>query len=103
LALVATNIGGGILGIPYAFYHVGLINGIILLLFFAGTGHLSVMLYLRTKDLTPRKYESTYEIAFLLFGRASIFVVTGTLFFFGLSMMVMYYIILGETVGHLFA
>ncbi len=103
MALVATNIGGGILALPFAFYHTGLINGVVLLLFFAATGHLSVLLYLNTKDLTPRKYESTYEIAYLLYGRVSIFITTGTLFFFGLSMMVMYYIILGETVGHLFA
>ena len=103
MALVATNIGGGLLGFPYAFYHAGIFNAIIMMFFFAACGHLSVYIYLKTKDLTPRKYESTYEIAYLLFGRVSIFIVTGTLWAFGLGMMVMYYMILGETVGHLFA
>ena len=29
LAVVATNAGGGILGTPYAFYHLGIVNAII--------------------------------------------------------------------------
>ena len=101
IALVASTIGGGILGVPYAFYHLGIPLAVFLSIFFAITGHLSVMLYLRTKDLTPRKYESSYEIAYLLYGRASIFIVTGTQFATAICCMVLYYRILGDTIGHL--
>ena len=58
LALVATNIGGAILASPYALYRLGLINGVILLLTLASLAHISNMMYLAIKDLTPRKYES---------------------------------------------
>ena len=72
---MATNAGGGILGTPYAFYHLGIVNAIILCLVIAIASQASVMIYLRTKDLTPRKYESVYEIAYLLNGRNAIFLV----------------------------
>jgi len=103
IALVATTIGGGLLGVPYAFYHLGIPLAVFLSLMAAITGYMSVMLYLRTKDLTPRKYESTYEIAYLLYGRASIFIVTGTQFVSSLFCMILYYRILGDTIGHLWA
>ena len=103
LALVATNIGGGILGIPYAFYHLGMINGILMCVGCAGLAHVSAMMYLATKDLTPRKYESIYELSYLLMGRCSIFGVSGTLLVSNAAMMIMYYIIIGDTISHLWA
>ena len=60
------------------------------------------MLYLRAKDLTPRKYESIYEIAYLLNGKVGIYVVIIVQFMSAFFAMVMYYMILGDTVGHLF-
>ena len=73
--MVATNIGGGILGIPYALYRTGLITGLIACLSVGAISHVSTIMYLKTKDLTPRRYESVYEIAYLLFGETAIFVV----------------------------
>lgn len=75
LALVAANIGGGILAMPYAFYRLGLFLGLICAFLIAVLTHFSSMMYLKVKDLTPRRYESIYEIAYLLLGRPSIFVV----------------------------
>ena len=103
LAVVATNAGGGVLGTPYAFYHLGIINAIIITLTIAAASQASVMIYLRTKDLTPRKYESVYEIAYLLSGRNAIFVVILTQLLSALGCMILYYIILGDTTGNLFA
>ena len=51
------------------------------------------------KDLTPRKYESMYEIAYLLFGRASIFVVCIILIIGNLGSIVMYTMIIGDVVS----
>ena len=103
LALVATNVGAGILGMPYAFYHFGIINSIFVCLIIAVLAHVSVMLYLRTKDLTPRKYESVYEIAYLLNGRGGLFTVILTQMLVNFSSLILYYMILGDTLGHLFA
>ena len=99
LALVAANIGGGILGMPYAYYHLGLFLASILTLVMAMLSQMSTMLHLKTKDLTPRKYESIYEIAYLLVGRASIFVVTTIMFSSVFGCIIMYYIIIGETLS----
>ena len=103
LALVATNVGAGILGMPYAFYHFGIINSIFACLIISVLTHVSVMLYLRTKDLTPRKYESVYEIAYLLNGRGGLFTVILTQMLANFSSLILYYMILGDTLGHLFA
>ena len=102
LALVATNIGGGILGFPYAFYHLGITLAVIMTLVLAVNNHMSSMMYLKTKDLTPRKLESVYEIAFLLFGRASIFVVCIIMFLSNYGAIVLFYMIIGETTSTLF-
>ena len=61
---MATNVGGGILGLPFAFYRTGLVNGMIVCLAVALSAHLSSMMYLKVKDLMPRRYESIYEIAY---------------------------------------
>ena len=94
---MASNIGGGILGFPYAYYHCGLFLGLILTLVMATLSHFSTLLYLKTKDLTPRRYESVYEIAYLLLVRPSIFVVCAVMFAANIGSIIMYYILIGET------
>ena len=101
LAMVAANIGGGILGLGYAFSRLGLTLGIIFCFIVAIMAHLSNMLHMKTKDLTPRKYESVYEIAYLLVGRSSIFVVCIVMMMTNMSALVMYYIIIGDTISSL--
>jgi len=60
------------------------------------------MMYLKTKDLTPRKLESMYEIAYLLFGRASIFIVCTMMFVTNYGSIVLFYMFIGETAKTLF-
>ena len=86
---------------PYAFHHLGISMGIFICFLSAVLSHFSSMLYLKTKDLTPRRYESVYEIAYLLVGRPSIFVVCGVLFAANLGAVIMYYIIIGDTLSSL--
>ncbi len=64
-------------------------------------GQVSSMMYLKTKDLTPKKPESVYEIAYILFGRPSIFVVTITMFISNYGALILFYMIIGETVSTL--
>ena len=89
------------LGLPYAFYHTGLINGLLLNLFFALMAFCSANMYLKVKDLTPRNCSSLYEIAYLLLGRPFIFVVCAVLALTNLAGMLLYYIMLGDTISHL--
>ena len=54
------------------------------------------MMLMKVKDLTPRRYESLYEIAYLLFGRASIFIINSMLMFASGFCCVMFYMLLAE-------
>ena len=101
LALVATNVGGGILGLPFAFYRLGLPLGLTFCLLVAVLCHFSTMMYLKVKDLTPGHYESVYEIAYAMFGRASIFVVCVIMFLNNFGAVILYYMVIGETISTL--
>ena len=101
LSMVAASIGGGLLGMPYAIYHLGLFCGLACIVLLAALSHFSNIMHLKVKDLTPRRYESIYEIAYLLLGRPSIFVVTIILLLTNLCSCIMYYMVVGTTVSML--
>ena len=93
---MAANIGGGLLGIPYALQQMGIYLGLSSIVLMAFLSHFSTMMHLKVKDMTPRRYESMYEIAYLLMGRPSIFFVCMILAFTNFFACVMYYMIIGE-------
>ena len=86
--------------IPYAFYRMGLYLSVVTLVAVAVFSHISNMMYLKVKDLTPCKHESIYEIAYLLLGRWAIYVVCAVQYLLNFTSIVLYYIIIGDTVSH---
>ena len=93
---MAANIGGGLLGIPYALQQMGIYLGLSSIVLMAFLSHFSTMMHLKVKDMTPRRYESIYEIAYLLVGRPSIFFICTILGVTNFLSCVMYYMIIGE-------
>lgn len=65
--------------------------------------HISNMMYLKVKDLTPCRHESIYELAYLLLGRWAIYVVCTVQYLLNFSSIVLYYIIIGDTTSNLFS
>mmetsp|Transcript_37185 Transcript_37185/g.48933 ORF Transcript_37185/g.48933 Transcript_37185/m.48933 type:complete len:181 (-) Transcript_37185:971-1513(-) len=98
MALVATYTGVPMIGMPFAFYELGFPTAIILGSAIAILAQISIYLLLRTKDLTPRKYESLYELAYILFGRPAVFVICLTIVLRNFGALIINYMIIGETI-----
>jgi len=101
LALIATNIGGGIVGIPYAFYNFGIPLGTSLIIMVSLISLASAMLLLKSKELC--KQESFYDIGYIVLGRSSIFIISGAIICQLFGITVVYYIVFSDTMSLLFA
>ena len=102
LALIATNIGAGIVGIPYAFYNLGLTLGVLTISLTAAVAWMAVVLMLKAKDLSPRHYESLYELGYLLMGRTAIFAICTVILMQAMGVLMVYFIIFGDTMSEVF-
>jgi amino acid permease len=73
LTYVGTIIGGGVVGLPIAFYYTGIAFGIIMNLLCALGSVYSVYLLIRAKNITG--LSSYSELGYYCYGRASIFLI----------------------------
>lgn len=87
------------MGIPYAFYYLSLEVGLTVVAAMAFQTVLSVKIYLEAKDLIPGSPESLFEIGFILFKRSSIFFVCFIIIFNSLGLMLIYFIVFGDTMS----
>ena len=99
MALLATSLGAGTLSISYATYHIGMFYGIAAVIVMMILAHFSMMMYVKTMELTPSKSESVYEIAYLLSGRTSIFVICSILFVTNFGSVVLFYMMSAEALS----
>lgn len=57
LSFISTIIGGGLVGMPYAYYYAGLPLGVILTVIVALMTIYTTYIYLLAKDMSGRAYE----------------------------------------------
>lgn len=101
VAVISSIVGGGIVGLPYVFYQMGIWTA---MAFMAAMGCLttnSTWLYLKCKDLIPGKPESMFEIGYVLFKRNAIFGISFILALYSFGLCMVYFIIFGQTMGSL--
>jgi amino acid permease len=101
LAIVSSCIGGGVVGLAFAFYNVGIPMATILLVIVGLQTLESIRLYLAAKDLIPGQPESMYEIGYILFKRSSIFMISAVLMLNSFGSMLVYFIVFGDTLSSL--
>ena len=99
MTIISTIVGGGIVGLPYAFYYTGLALGISFILVMALQTVCSVELYLAAKDFLPGKPESLFEIGYIIFKRNSIFLICSIIILNSFGLMLVYFIVFGDTLS----
>ena len=77
MALISTCVGGGIVSLPYALASIGIIVGLSFHLFIICCIGISVVLCMKVKDNLG--YDSYSELAFVCFGRPSVFVLNAVI------------------------
>ena len=103
LALISTCVGGGIVGLPYAYLGLGIPLAIFLNILVVIATIYGVSLYLGVKDAVPDNPESLFELGFMLVGRKSIFIIGIILIINSLGLCLIYFITFGDTMGQLVA
>ena len=99
VAVISSIVGGGIVGLPYVFYQMGIWTAMAFMLAMGALTSNSTWLYLKCKDLIPGKPESMFEIGYVLFKRNAIFGVSFILAIYSFGLCMVYFIIFGQTMG----
>lgn len=101
LALVATYIGVGFLGVPYAYSELGFAWALSMTSVVTFITIVSFYLYMQVNELTPGSNGLLYEITYIIGGRIGIFIVCLTIFLRVAGGLVINYIVVGETLSSL--
>ena len=96
LNLLSAIVGGGMLGLPFAMYHCGLIAGIIIQISISWFTMQTIYVLFLAKDLTPGQPESYYEIGYMVLGRRSIYLNAVLIGIYSFGLMMIYFIVFAD-------
>jgi len=94
LTFVGTIIGGGVVGIPLAFYYTGIPFGLIMNCLCAFGSIYAVWILTRAKNIMD--LSSYSEFGYVCFGRASIFIINALVALATAGMPIAYFMIFGH-------
>ena len=97
LGIMSTIVGGGMVGVPWAFLNCGFILAGIFSLLASAQVIFSSVLFLRARQICPDRPQSMYEIGFLILGRSSIFWISFIIFVNSFFLLVIFFNVFGET------
>lgn len=103
LAIMSTILGGGMVSIPWATFNVGLIPTIGIACFASAQVVISCVLFLRAREVCPDSPQSMFEMAFLILGRASIFIISGGLFIQSFGLIIIFFNVFGATASSFYS
>jgi hypothetical protein len=95
LAIISTCVGGGVVGLPLAFYRLGLPTATVLNILVILMTVVSTQMYLLVKDGLPDSPESLYEIGYMLLGTKSIYALACILIVNSFGLCLIYFIVFG--------
>ena len=90
------NIGGGIVGLPFAFLHLGIPLSLALIVFVCFLTHVGCNFYLQVRSIIPGNFETFYELSYMLYGKPSIYFIAFNITMIGWSMSMVYFIVFGD-------
>lgn len=88
--------GGGIVGLPYAMYHCGIIVGFFLNVVLVAMTYQSFHLYMASKNLSPVPVESILELGYLAMGKKSIYILSVVILIASFGLQMIYFITFGD-------
>ena len=101
--MVAASIGGEIIAVPYAVYHMGVYMSVVCLIVVSLLSHLSNMMYIKIKDVCPAHFESVFELAYQLAGKPALYFVCFIQYVLNFGTIILYFVIIGDTSSALMA
>lgn len=90
------NIGGGIVGLPFAFLHLGIPLSIFIILLMCCLTHLASKFFLQVRSIVPGNFETFYELSYMLYGKPSIYFIAFNITMIGWSMTMVYFIVFSD-------
>ena len=97
LAVLSTIVGGGIVGIPFSLYNLGIPVGAFTMVLVASACHYSCALYMAARDEIPVPVNSIYQLAYITMGRQAIYLVSVIQFIAAFGLDIIYFIVFGDT------